>query len=168
MVMRSAAEVLALMDDPDAARRLEGCFLCFLMIPVIERFGQWRFAGAARSLAEAFERLEALLGKLAGEVDGPPSLRALAESSVLDWPASREESWSACDIEARGLGAVTFEVLAEGGAPYDDGGFAILAVETLDGHPYASRGVESRPPEAWSEGDYEEDLDRAPEEWIEE
>jgi hypothetical protein len=167
MVMRSAAEVLALMDDPDAARRLEGCFLCFLMIPVIERSGQWRFAGAARNLAEAFERIEALLRKLAGEVDEPPSLRALAESSVLDWPTSLEESWSACDIQARGLGAVTFEVLAEGGAPYDDGGFAILAVETLEGHPYASRGVESRRPEAWSEGDYEADLDRAPEEWIE-
>jgi hypothetical protein len=166
--MRSAAEVLALMDDPEAARRLEGSFLCFLMIPVIERFGQWRFAGAARNLGEAFERIEALLGKLAGAADGTPSLRALAESSVLDWPVSRDESWSACDIEARGLGAATFEVLAEGGAPYDDGGFAILAVETLDGHPYASRGMESRRPEAWSEGDYEEDLERDPEEWIEE
>jgi hypothetical protein len=55
--MRTRSEALTPVDDRVAARAIEGSLLCFLMIPVIGRFGQWRFAGAASNLDEAFARL---------------------------------------------------------------------------------------------------------------
>jgi hypothetical protein len=162
--MRSRSEVLTLVDDRLAARAIEGSFLCFLMIPVIERFGQWRFAGAARNLDEAFARLEALMTAFTttGEWN---TMRSLAECEVLEWPGP-DAAWSTGDLEERGLGPFTFDMLGEGGAPHDDFGFAILSLPTLQGHPYATRGIESRPPEAWNGGDYQTDLERARDEWI--
>jgi hypothetical protein len=162
--MRFRSEVLKLVEDRSAAREIEGNFLCFLMIPVITRFGQWRFAGAAYNLDEAFFRIETLMTAFtkSGEWN---TMLSLAEVEVLEWPEPGA-AWSGGELDDRGLGSFAFEILAEGGSPHDDCGFAVLSLPTLQGHPYATRGVESRWPEAWTGGDYEADLDRACDEWI--
>ena len=49
-----AIELVAQLDKLDAT---QGAFLTFVMIPVKERIGEWRFAGASRSLGQAFRRI---------------------------------------------------------------------------------------------------------------
>ncbi|MCA9660663.1 MAG: hypothetical protein KC486_20140 [Myxococcales bacterium] len=164
---RSRDEVLRLLDDPTAALAVRGEFLCFLMIPVIERFGQWRFAGAATTMGGAFERLRALGERLTGgSGDADDALRSLAEQEVLTYCTSLADSWSGGDFADRGLHDATIELLAEGGAPYDDFGFAVLSVRSLAEHPYATRPIEGRPPSCWDGGDWEVDIDSPPEAWF--
>ncbi len=79
--MHTRKKVLAWLDAPDVARHETGCFLAFLMIPVAERFGQWRFAGAASNLADAFAQIESLaraFGGAVGREGGPFVLREFA------------------------------------------------------------------------------------------
>ena len=169
MVMRSRSEVLALLDDLDAARAVKGQFLCFHMIPVAERFGQWRFAGAATDMAEAFERLDSFLTRMNDDPETRISFRELAELEVLDYPDSLDTCWSAPFWAKRDIGPVSVEILAEGGAPHDEVGFAVLAVPSLEGHPYATRSVESRHPATWDDpaADIQADLDKHPDAWLE-
>ena len=155
---------LQLMEDPARAAEVTGALLCFVMIGVEQRFGQWRYAGAARTLADAFERMQELLDRLS-QGEWEYSLQEMAEADVLDYRTDLDGSMLQPELAARGLAIEGAVVLAEGGAPYDDHGFAILRVE--QGHPYTERGVESGRPGAWDGGDLDEDLERDPAEWIE-
>lgn len=173
------ARFLALLEDRDAAEAMAGEYLCFLMIGVVERFGQWRFAGTATTLAGAIARLEALTDALYEQVvegggadeETPEGgwFAQMAASEALEFcqSAAMRGSWSSGAFDDRGLGEVRAAVLAEGGAPYDDHGFAILeVVGGLAGHPYEHRPAESVAPRAWFGGDWEADVDGAPDDFL--
>ncbi|VTR99935.1 unnamed protein product [Gemmata massiliana] len=51
----SRADALVFLTEP--APDVSAMFLAFVMLPVEERIGEWRFAGAARSLNGAFVRI---------------------------------------------------------------------------------------------------------------
>ncbi len=174
------------LKDRASAQAIKGHFLCFFMIGVIQRFGQWRYAGNAENLDEAIQRIDALCRMFADQyneqADTPSPLAddwfiEFAEDPALmyreaaavsdknpqgrDARVLREEGVDPFDIENRGLGAARALVLAEGGAPYDDQGFAILEVGALQGHPYENRLPESRAPGAWFGKDWALDFDVA-------
>lgn len=68
-------DLVARLADFDAP---DGAFLSFLKVPVEPRIGEWRFAGATRSLAEAVRQLGRFGASLwGGAPDGPAILRGL-------------------------------------------------------------------------------------------
>jgi len=141
------------------------------MIPVAERFGQWRFAGSATDLGAALGLLDAFCWALRPDADRLPPLEALTslvEAPAMGFPGEEfAEMWSDPAAERDLAGDHT--VLAVGGAPYDDMGIAILDVGQLDGHPYAARPAESLPPRSWSSSaaaDLDADLDASPDKWL--
>jgi hypothetical protein len=69
-------------------------------------------------------------------------------------------SWSYSGLPLKEVGAHQVILLAEGGAPYDDAGLAILEVPSLEGSPFAARPPETERPQAWDQDaplDEEED-----------
>jgi hypothetical protein len=50
---------LALLDRPEEFDATAGAFLTFVEVPIEERVGEWRFAGASGSLAGAVRQVEA-------------------------------------------------------------------------------------------------------------
>ncbi|MDJ0745840.1 MAG: hypothetical protein QNJ32_21105 [Xenococcaceae cyanobacterium MO_167.B27] len=123
------SETLKLLKNSTLSDAVKGNFLCFLMIPIVERFGQWRFAGTASNLTEAFNRIGNLIILLGGSQE---SQEQILEEMVLDQDLEYiqypQDSWSLGDILERNLGNVNLILLAEGQAPYDHSGFCILEV----------------------------------------
>lgn len=169
--------IVACLDAPELARQRSGAFLAFAMIPVVQRIGQWRFAGAATDLDAALRRCEALINhwhldprERANWPQYPAGLRRMIDGNYLEYPRDLSASWSD-PAAGRPLESVRYVILTEGGAPMDYIGFAVLELATLDGHPYADRPPESKPPLSWSSGEDEdhvdEDLDADPDTWLE-
>ena len=129
------------------------------MIPVEPRIGEWRFAGVADSAAKIYEVLMAFQHALAADEDkdaasGPDWLEAVGEMDM-----DLEGAWSFDDLPLEEVGAHRVLLFAEGGAPYDDCGLAILEVPSLDGSPFATRAPESQRPAEWDGGDAGNDED---------
>lgn len=164
------------------ASKIKGNFLCFLQIGIIERFGQWRYAGKATNLDESFHKIEDLQKELVNQyniindsayehskewlIELAEGMKYLTKQEIKNLGFSSKskkkklnevENISFC-LENRGIGPANVIVIAEGEAPYDDCGFAILEVTNLNGHPYENRPAESVAPlAAWSGGDWELD-----------
>lgn len=173
-------EFLHYLKNREEAKSVSGNFLCFFMIPVIQRFGQWRFAGTAYNLDEAIQKIEEfglIIDKQYREIPDVSSepidknwfLDFVAESEVLVYCKQRDmqDSYSLDSFKERNIFPVEALTLAEGEAPYDDEGFAILEVGNLESHPYRNRPLESVIPKAWSGGDWEADVDAIPETFFE-
>lgn len=173
-------QFIEFVKDRESAKNISGNFLPFLMIQIVERFGQWRFAGTATNLSDALDKIEDLFLKLDEQYahyakSKGIDLEPLEKNWFLDFAQSPVLKYSkdgkARDLSdewnvRRNLGRIRSLVLAEGEAPYDDRGFAILYVDTLKNHPYAERSAESVAPEAWFEGDWEKDVDAGPDEYL--
>lgn len=173
-------QFIEFVKNRESARNISGNFLSFFMIQIVERFGQWRFAGTATNLNDAIDKLEDLFLNLDGQYAyyakskgvvldplGKNWFLDFAQNSVLKYSKDgKVKDWSEEWNERRKLGRVRALVLAEGEAPYDDRGFAILYVDSLKNHPYAGRSTESVAPEAWFEGDWEKDIDAGPDEYL--
>ena len=159
---------------PETIPAGEGGYLPFLMIPLAARFGQWRFAGAARTLPEALVRLGDLIKALYSPVPPDPPLHQLLDfleqvEHELDWAATVREAWSD-PISERQIPATAYVFLAVGGAPMDDVGIALARAGDLRGHPYEARRPESRRPLSWEEdadaGAFDRDFDADPDAWL--
>jgi hypothetical protein len=151
----SAEDARALAADLGNWPDVPGTFLVFEMIGLEARIGEWRFAGAARSLVGVFERLVAFHEAFgANPSEARASLVGLFEVSVLDVYPRLEDGWSGRGIpyldELRSHRVVFF---GEGGAPYDDFGVCILEVEREDGEPFFARQPETHRPVEWDEAE---------------
>lgn len=137
---------------------VRGAFLCFVMIPVEERIGEWRFAGTGDTLGAAVGAIDAFMRemRLAPEGGASPALHAL---SVGGTPVFTDvnESWSYYDLPHGEIGGHTVVLFAEGQAPYDDFGFCILELQSLVDSPYLTRAPETDRPDSWPEGREDEE-----------
>ena len=156
----SREDTLALLNSGWAD--VPGTFLAYMMIPVEQRIGEWRFAGAARSLAAAYERLVEFWVALGGDVEpetGRPSFADWLSWDAVEFLPRLEDGWSGVPY-LDGLSAHRVVVFAEGQAPYDDTGLCILEVEPAEGEPFFAREPETdRPPEWGEQEGAEEDED---------
>ncbi|MDY3552897.1 hypothetical protein R5W24_001986 [Gemmata sp. JC717] len=144
----SRADALALLADPTPD--VPGTFLAFVMIAVEPRIGEWRFAGAARSLAGAFARwvefYESFGATPAEALDGIAG--AIRQEGLEVWPRLTD-GWSG----GPDIGAVVHRVVffGEGGAPYDDFGLCIVEVGPDGGELFLTRAPETHRPTEWDE-----------------
>ena len=148
----AALELLDRLDDFDATG---GTFLTFVMIPVEERIGEYRFAGASRSLAEAVRRIEEFGDAIA--LNQPESPRGLLRMLLEDNPDEGYDSEYAYPREAPIDLAEPHRLVlcVQYGAPYDDLGACVVEVPTLAGSAYDGRPPETEFPEEWREGTIE-------------
>lgn len=146
----SLAEAQAIARSPHEARE-PGEFLCFAMIPIEERIGEWRYAGAARTLGGAFEALEAFHLAL-GAGDGGVNASILA-SGVVEVTASTEGAWSSPPLPSPHEVAL----FALGQAPHDDVGLCIVRVPSIAATPFANAAPETERPESWSAEAHDEE-----------
>lgn len=152
----SRADALAFIADPTPD--VAGTFLAFVMIPAEPRIGEWRFAGAVRSLAAAFSRFaefhQAFGGPAAVAREGVAE--TVRQDALVIWP-QLEDGWS------RGpeFGGLTHRVVffGEGAAPHDDFGLCIVEVEPGDGESFLGREPETQRPAEWDEQPDAEDED---------
>lgn len=146
----SLPDAVTLFAGGAAFAPLRGAYLCFVMIPVEERIGEWRFAGTADSPAAAIATFDAFLKAISlGQGGEDFSARSLLESGVMD--LDFKSSWSYSGLPLDEIGEHQVILLAEGGAPYDDAGLAILEVPSLAGSPFASRAPQTERPRTWDQ-----------------
>jgi uncharacterized protein (TIGR02996 family) len=145
-----ALEALGRLDDFDATG---GKFLSFVMVPLEERVGAYRFAGASRSLAGAFRRVEEFADAMQFATMMFPDreyngvLRFLLEECDTD----HEEVYprkAPVDV----TGPHRLVLCVEYGAPYEGLGACIVEIPWLEGSPYDQRPPETDLPEEWREG----------------
>ncbi|MEZ4452129.1 MAG: hypothetical protein R3B09_21875 [Nannocystaceae bacterium] len=146
-------EALALFAGEDPAADRAGVFLSFVMIPVEERIGEWRFAGAAASAGAAAATIDRFLRAMGLHEPGSttPALDLL-RSGVLERPDPPEDGYAYVGLPLAEIGDHRVLVYGEGGAPYDDIGLAILEVPAIEGrgdHPFVGRAAETERPDAW-------------------
>ena len=140
----SRAAALEMLDRLESLDDLNSDFLIFVMIPIEERTGEWRFAGHRERLSDAF-RCVGEFGAAIGmsEDGGTDFLRQMLGSAVIE---VRTEP-SPAPIS---LGSHRVILCGEGQAPYDDTGFCIVEIAELKGSGFADRLPETTPPEEWS------------------
>ena len=108
----SKAQYEELLANPDRARAITGRFACFQMIPVEERIGEWRFAGTAENLADAFERCGSLPLRIWPPEDAAwTAVRVLGECVHLYDLEPKPKAWKELGLPA-GSRAV---IVAQGG-----------------------------------------------------
>jgi hypothetical protein len=147
----SREAALDLLDRLDEFNATGGTFLTFVMLPLEERIGEYRFAGASRSLAEAVRRVEEFADAMHLHNPGRPGglLRVLLEDntgagydSEYEYP---REAPIELDVPHRLVLCVQY------GAPYDNLGACVLEVPALAGSAYDGRPPETDFPEEWRE-----------------
>lgn len=149
----SASDALALATTVGEWPDVSGAFIVYEMLGIAEREGEWRFAGAANSLAGVFERLVEF-----GVAFGSDSERARASIDDLlrSWAIAvfprLEDGWSAGGIlsEVPRHRVVYF---GEAQAPYENHGLCILEIEPGDAGPFFARAPETQWPQEWFEQD---------------
>lgn len=127
-----------------------GDFLCFAMIPIEERIGEWRFAGVAHSVGQALIVLEDFhraLGWAPRTKGGSTVAELLSEEALAVLPDARK-AWSTAELPLTGNRLV---LLGEGQAPYDDVGLCIIELASLATSEWAGRAPDTRVPESWRE-----------------
>ncbi|MDC3955070.1 hypothetical protein [Polyangium jinanense] len=128
---------------------VRGVLLCFVMIPVEERIGEWRFAGVASRAVEIVQVLDHFIHAMSmspGIKD--PALDMLSSSAMMIWDGV-VDTWSYGHLPLEEIGKHEVVLLAEGGAPYDDFGLCIVEIPSLEGSPFENRAPETTRPEAW-------------------
>ncbi len=140
---------LRLIDHLGRFESPAGTFLTFVMIPAEERIGEWRYAGAATSLAEAVRRVGWFCAAMGGGHDeGVAMLRRLLEPEV--W----EEGWHfPAEAPVVVSGPSRLVLCVQGDAPYDDVGVCIVEVAALAGSGYEGRVPETERPMGWDDAE---------------
>ena len=154
----SREHALAIATDPSIRAAVPGSFLTFVMIPVEERIGEWRFAGASRSLGQALQRVGEFVRRMgACEKESETMLSEWLQSEAMEVWTDLSQSWSYGDLPIKEIGKHRVILFLEGQAPYDDAGACVLEIESLDGSLWAERNPETERPATWAERDPEED-----------
>jgi len=151
----SRQSALDLLDRLDEFETSGGEFLTFVMIPLAEREGEYRFAGASRSLAEAVRRVEEFADVMRLRNPSRPGvLRLLLEDNTGKGSDSEYEYPRTAPMD---LAAPHRLVLCvQYGAPYEGLGACIVEVASLAGSPFEGRAPETEWPEEWPETPEEE------------
>jgi hypothetical protein len=150
----SQEDALALATTVGQWPDVPGTFLAYEMIGLEERIGEWRFAGAARSLAGAFQRIVEFHEAFGSTPDeARAGLAELIGASVLDVLPRLEDGWSTPLPYQDQLRVHRVVFFGEGGAPYDYFGLCILEVEPEDGEPFFARAPETHRPDEWSQAE---------------
>jgi hypothetical protein len=114
------------------------------MIPLEERIGDWRFAGASGALGGAVRLVEDFAGAM--KLGNPDTgfLRGLLEPMtwVNEWNYPQQ-------TPIDGVGEHRLVLCVQGDAPYDDVGACIVEVPSLVGSPFERRSPEAVFPEEW-------------------
>jgi hypothetical protein len=142
---------LELLDRPEHCAAAGGTFLTFVMIPLEERVGEYRFAGASHSLADAFRRAEDFGDAMNLHQPGRPRrmLRTLLEDNT---GAGHDGEYSYPHEAPLDVGMPHRLVLCvQYGAPYDDTGVCVVEIPALDGSPYDGRKPGTAFPPEWRE-----------------
>jgi hypothetical protein len=138
---KAALELLDRLDEFESAR---GTFLAFVEIPVESRIGEWRFAGASSTLAQAVRQVEEFVAVM-GMSDTKPMLQQLLEDhddtgSDNEYEYPRRMLWTV-------YGPHRLVLCVRSGAPCEGWGAGIVEVETLAGSGYEGVAPETHPPE---------------------
>jgi hypothetical protein len=144
---------LDLLDRPDQGKAISGTFLTFVMIPVEERVGEYRFAGASHSLADAFRLVEEFADAMLLFHDPQQRshgfLRTLLEDNTGEGSDGEYEYPQVGPLD---VGTPHRLVLCvQYGAPYDDVGACVMEIPALAGSPYEDRQPETEFPPEWRE-----------------
>jgi hypothetical protein len=143
---------LGLLDRLEEFDATAGAFLTFVEIPVEERVGEWRFAGASRSLAGAVRQVEAFTGAMHFETIMFPDqeynglLRHLLEELGVDDEYSYPRK-----APVRVAGPHRLVLCVRSGAPYEGLGACVVEIPSLSSSPYRRRQPETGFPEEWRE-----------------
>lgn len=120
-----------------------GVFLSFVMIPLEERIGGWRFAGVSDSLAAAVRCVESFASQMLGPGDEGLLLPLFRDMTwVNDWNYPTRPP-----LAVTGPHRLVLSVVSD--APYDDYGGGIVEVESLAGSGYEDRPPDLSIPEEW-------------------
>jgi hypothetical protein len=147
---QAALDLLDRLGEFDAT---VGAFLTFVQIPVEDRDGVWRFAGASASLAGAVRQVEAFADALhfatlvfpGREYNG--LLRFLLEEN-----GEADEYCYPREAPVRLAGPHRLVLCVQYGAPYEGLGACVVEIAALAGSPYEQRPSETDFPHEWCEG----------------
>jgi hypothetical protein len=145
-----ALEALGRLDDFNATG---GKFLSFVMVPLEERVGEYRFAGVSRSLAAAFRRLEEFADAMQFEtiLFQDREFNGLLRHLLEEMGGDDEYSYPR-KAPVRVAGPHRLILCVQYGAPYEGLGACVVEIPALAGSPYDRRLPETDFPEEWREG----------------
>jgi hypothetical protein len=150
---------LELLDRLEAFDASGGEFLTFVQIPLEERIGEWRFAGASNSLGQAVRQIEDYTTTMRQTAYGLPVglLRSLLDNTA-GWAETDEFMYpreSPCRV-----GCVHRVVLCvQYGAPYEGLGAGVIEVESVAASLFAGTQPQTAIPEEWTDGFVSQDSD---------
>jgi hypothetical protein len=153
MQREAALKVLDRLDDFDSLR---GTFLCFVMIRLEERFGEWRYAGVSESLADAVRRVEEFARTMLGSPESGFLRSLFGMTWVNEWNYPQQ-------TPIDGVGPHRLVLCVRSDAPYDDVGACIVEIPSLVGSPFEGRLPETTFPEEWRESAVEWVLEKGTE-----
>jgi uncharacterized protein (TIGR02996 family) len=144
---------LEALGRPDDFNATGGKFLSFVMVPLEERVGEYRFAGASRSLAGAFRRVEEFADAMqfATLLFPDREFNGLLRSLLGEMDLGDEYSYPR-EAPVRVAGPHRLILCVQSGAPYEGLGACVVEIPWLAGSPYDQRPPETDFPEEWREG----------------
>lgn len=145
----AALDLLSRLDEFAGA---VGAFLTFVIVPVAEREGEYRFAGASRSLAEAIRRVDEFGGRFFSPGRPVGVLRLLLEDCGVAYDDKGAPLADSSYVYHLPAGEPHRLVLAtEYGAPYEGLGAFVVELSTLAGSAYEHREPETAWPAEWAD-----------------
>jgi hypothetical protein len=141
----AALELLGRLGDFGAA----GAFLAFVEIPVEERIGEWRFAGAGGSLADAVRRVEEFADAM--HLNDPERPGGLLRLLLEDLPDTGYDNGYMYPRKAPLEVGVPHRLVlcVQYGAPYEGLGACLVEIASLAGSPFEGLAPETDLPQQW-------------------
>jgi len=143
LTRKAALEFLDRFEDFGSAK---ATFLTFVQIPLEERVGEWRFAGAERSLAETVRRIEEFADAM--NLNDPARPGGLLRRLLEDIDDNSEYAYP--KESPRNVGGPHRVVLCvQYDAPHEGLGACIVEVESLAESSFKGRAPEAGLPKQW-------------------
>lgn len=160
----SRADALKLLDRLDEFDVSGGVFLTFVMVPLEERIGAYRFAGACTSLAGAVRRIDQFaLEDMGFDLDNPSHIRFLVEEVTEGGYDGESHYPKSAPVGVAGTHRLILCVQSP--APYDHCGVCIVEVASLNKSGYEGKEPDTTPPEEWHEPAIEWALEKGTEQF---
>lgn len=144
----AALDLLGRLDDHGS---LAGVFLTFVQIPVEERIGDWRFAGATGTLADAVRRAQEFADEMGlRDPDRPGGVLRLLLENTSDTGYDSEFMFPR-KSPVTVTGPHRLVLCVQDGAPYEGLGASVVEVESLVGSSFDGRAPQTELPEQWQD-----------------
>lgn len=145
----SREDAVELVSHPAEYPSVAGAFLSFVMVPLEERIGEWRYAGSSDSLSEALHRIGAFAVEMGLSKTSPAeTLLGWLRTEALEVWDDATQAWSFEDLPLSEIGPHRVVLLGEGQPPHDDLGFCVFEIESLEDSPFKGRVPETDRPDA--------------------